>query len=109
MTPNVPLGGTAARGAEASAAIAAYASPGLERKAFRMSDGLQTQIHVKVRPVKVAGRRLLNVDDLAYRRLSKPGKLFERQEQFFVPRQQPEAMARYVRYFNRRSGRSKRS
>jgi hypothetical protein len=49
-----------------------------------VSDGLNRQVNVKVRPVETIRAWRFDMDDLVDRRLAEPGKLRRGQEQFFV-------------------------
>jgi hypothetical protein len=48
----------------------------------------------------MARRLQLNVEKLAYRRIPKPRKIVESQEDFLLLDQKPEAMFRDIRYLN---------
>lgn len=75
-----------------------------QRESLGVSDGLDGQVDVELWPVEVGGAGGLDVGDLVDRRLAKLGKLLERQEQFLVVVQQPEAVPGNVRDFRRRNG-----
>lgn len=83
--------------------LAAY-----QGKAIGVADGVHRQVDVEVGPVEMVGREDLYVEELSDRGILEPGKVSEREEEFFISQQQPEAVRRNVRYLKLRSGCAKR-
>src|SRR6476659_6453157 len=71
-------------------------------------EGFDRQIDIKLRPLQVMGTEQLDVADLSNRSVLEPRRVLERDEQFLLPDEQPEAMRRHVGDFNRGSAWSKR-
>ena len=65
-------------------------------KLLWMTNRLDGQIYVQLRPVKMIWRGPLNVRDGTNGGVPEPGKKRERDEQLLVSKQQPKAMHRYV-------------
>jgi hypothetical protein len=61
-----------------------------ERVLLRVFDGVDGEIYVQVRPVQVVGTRKLDIRDFPNRRLPKPRKLGERNEELALADKQPE-------------------
>jgi hypothetical protein len=62
-----------------------------EGKSLGMFDGLDGQVDIELRPVKVIGGWLSDVQDFANGCVGKPGKLREWQKQFPATKIQPKA------------------
>lgn len=73
-----------------------------------MPNRLNGQVDVEIGPVQMVGRGKFDVQNLADRDIAKPRKFGERQKQFFIGQQQPEAMLRNIGYFNLGSACAKR-
>ncbi len=79
-----------------------------QRKSFRVADGVDGQIDIEVRPVKMIRRRALHVQELSNGSVPEPWEIRKRHEQFLCLEQQPEAMFRDVRNLNFQSACAKR-
>ena len=66
-----------------------------------MFDRLNRYVDVEVGPEQVVGAGQLHVGQLRDRRLAEPGKVSEWKEELPLLEQQPEAMPRNIRDFNR--------
>jgi len=77
-------------------------------KALRMKDRLNRKIDIEVGPIKVMRRRHCDIQQLANWRFAEPRKLGKRDEILALPKQQPEAVDRYVGDFRCRSERARR-
>jgi len=69
-----------------------------------MVDRVDREVHVEVRPAKVAGPRALDTGELRNRGLAKPRESVEREELLALVHEQPHAVGRHVGQFNCRSG-----
>ena len=79
-----------------------------EGKTLRVFHGLNAQIDIEVRPVKMAGPWLFHIQDSGYRSIFEPGEVPVRQEQLSTVYEQPDAASGDVRDFKPRSTESKR-
>ena len=68
-----------------------------------MSDGFYAQIYIQIRPIEVAGRRLLNLEDVPNRNLFEPREILIRKKKFLLTYEKPYPMSRYIGYFNAQS------
>jgi hypothetical protein len=78
-------------------------TPGTEGKRGRRSNRFDSQINVEQRPVQMVRGLALNDRNLFDTGVAKPWKVLERQKQFLVTDQQPQAVPGHVGGFNRES------
>jgi hypothetical protein len=57
-----------------------------------MIDGFNREVNIKIRPIQMMRVRQLDIQELADRHISKPGKVFEGQKDFAIVNEQPKAM-----------------
>jgi hypothetical protein len=62
-----------------------------------MTDRLHRQINIQLRPIQMVLRRSFHLSDLFDRGRLKPWKLFEREQEFLIPQQDPEAVPGNIR------------
>src|SRR5262245_2252446 len=67
-----------------------------EGKTFRMLDGLDSQVHIQVRPIQVMRRRSLNAHELDDWRITEPRELREGQEELALFEEEPEPVRGHV-------------
>src|SRR5688572_18369907 len=79
-----------------------------QRVPLRLDQCVDGEIDVEVRPVQVMRTGQLNPADLLDRGLLEPREVLERYEQLLFAHEQPKAMGRHVRDFNRGSASPKR-
>ena len=79
-----------------------------QRVPFRVNQRVDGKIDIEVRPVQMMRTGQLNPADLLDRGLLEPWEVLERYEQLLFAYEQPKAMGRHVRDFNRGSASPKR-
>jgi hypothetical protein len=79
-----------------------------QREAIRVLDGIDVQVDIHFRPVKMLRLRPFDMKDLADRRILESGEPCKRHEQFLIVEQQPEAVPGNVGDLNRRNVCAKR-
>jgi hypothetical protein len=72
-----------------------------------MFNGLDREVNIKLRPIKVMRSRQLNIEEWVNRNVTEPGKVLERYKQLSVATQEPEAVFRDIRNLNSRNALSK--
>ena len=74
-----------------------------ERTAVRMSDDIEIQIHIDIRPMEVTRRNLDHMEDVFRRGLSKPREQVVVKKILAIVISQPNAVRGKLYYLNRRS------
>jgi len=74
--------------------------PANQRKTIWVEHRFDGKIDIEIGPIQMMRRLKLNVEKLTYRRIPKPGKIVESQEDFVLLDQKPEAIFRDIRYLN---------
>jgi hypothetical protein len=74
-----------------------------QRECFGLIQGVEAEIHVKVRPVKVIPVLKLDIQNLINGCVSEPGEVFIRQEILLVLKKKPETETIDVGHFNLQS------
>ena len=67
-----------------------------QRKIFRMANGLNKQVSIKIRRIEMVGRRSQDVEDLLNRSCLKPGKLGVGKRKIIIINKHPNAISGHI-------------
>jgi len=82
--------------------------PGDERVPVRVTNGVEGEVNIQLRPANLIGEGAFHVQDGGHARVSKPGELVEGEEQLLRAHEEPESAGSDVGYLNLRSADAKR-